>query len=305
MKLLSLTRLTVLAAACAALSLGSGAAVASPITIFHADFEGSTAIDSNTGLTPNATVANLNAGTSVGSWALTNNTPGFVISNATGTDKAFAFDHGTGDVTSDDEATALFTQTVNIGTGDTMSFEFDIFAARSGGTNRRVAIRLRDDQGTVAYEINFRVGGGGFDRLIEYRRTNGNLNNVAGIDGPDFNNPSVDGYRDWSWAEDDGGVAGAMIRVRIDVLGQTTFSAESGALVSIDWNGNGTFDVVDAEIGARTLGVTSISQLHLAYEGGGTRGVWLDNIHATYIPEPASVVLVLTGSMLICLRRRR
>jgi len=307
MKFLSLTRLTTLAAACAALSLASGSAVASPITIFNADFENSTAIDDDSGVTPNATVANLNAGTSVGSWALTNTggPPGGIVSNADRTNNAFLMDQGDGwttNVTSNDWATGLFTQSVNIAGGETMTLSFDMYASRhAGGQDRNLAIELQNSDGTTAYMIALRLGADGDagKRVLRMMDTSGNWHDLGSMTGADIVNPDVDSYQTWDFAD------GASHHIRIDVLGQETATGNVGALVSVDWNSNGTFEILNAAIGPRNVGVGSIDRFELTHRNQGARGAYFDNFHATYIPEPASLVLLVVGAGLIGMRTRR
>ena len=276
------------------------------VVYFQADFNDSTAVDADSGLVANATIANLNAGTQVGSWAFTGTADssiarGAIVSNPSNTDNAFVFD----DVISggsDRRATGLFSQTVDIANGDFLRFEFDIFATRQGGSDnsRQVRLALTSSGGTVAdsraYILVFNESVGGDAKAFQWLSSSNALVSISSQAGVGFQNAAVDNYQTWSWAD------GNPTRVRIDVLGQTTVTDPGGAFVSVDWNGDGTWDIFDSPIGARDAGVTSIDRFELFYTGTNAKGAYIDNIIA--IPESSAALLGALG-ILGLLRRRR
>ena len=276
------------------------------VVYFQADFNDSTAVDANSGLVANATIANLNAGTQAGSWAFTGAAAstierGAIVSNPSNTDNAFVFDQGIsgGD---DRRAQGLFTQTVDIASGDFLRFEFDIFATRQGAPDngRQIRIALTDSTGLVgggrAYVLIFNQSAGGSDKEFRWLSTTNTQPSISTQADVGFQNAAVDNYQTWDWAD------GNATRVRIDVLGQTTVAAPGGALVSIDWNGDGTWDTFNEPIGARDAGVTSIDRFELFYSGTNAKGAYIDKIIA--IPEPSAALLGALG-LLGLLRRRR
>lgn len=276
------------------------------VAYFLADFNNSTAVDANTGLVANADINNLNAGTQAGSWSFTgaagSSIPrGAIVSNPSGTDNAFVFDSviSGGE---DRRATGLFTQTVNIAGGDLLRFEFDIFATRQGGSDadRQVRLALTDSNGLAggsrAYLLIFNQSAGGDAKEFRWLSTTNDQFSISSQTGVGFQNAAVDNYQTWDWA------SGTPTRVRIDVLGQTTVAATGGALVSIDWNGNGTWDTFNEPIGARDAGVESIDRFELFYSGSNAKGAYIDNIVA--IPEPSVGLLGALG-LLGLFRRRR
>ena len=278
---------------------------ASGVVYFQADFNNSTAIDATTGLVPNATITNLNAGTQAGSWAFTggnlSDPRGAIVSNPSNTQNAFVFDQG---ISGGDNrrATGLFTSTVDLSSGDTLRFEFDIFASRQGAPDngRQVRLALTDSGGTAggsrAYLLIFNQSAGGDDKEFRWLSTTNDQFSISSRADVGFQNAAVDNYQTWDWAD------GNPSRVRIDVLGQTTVASPGGALVSIDWNGNGTWDTFNEPIGARDAGVASIDRFELFYSGSNFKGAYIDNIIA--IPEPAAALLGALG-LLGLLRRRR
>jgi hypothetical protein len=276
------------------------------VVYFQADFNDSTAVDSNTGLVANATIANLNAGTQVGSWEFTggnlSDPRGAIVSNPANTDNAFVFDQG---ISGGDNrrATGLFNQTVNIADGDFLRFEFDIFATRQGvvADNRQIRLALTDSGGTSsnsrAYVLIFDQSAGGSDKSFRWINTTNGWPTITTQENVGFLNAAVDNYQTWSWAD------GNPIRVRIDVLGQTTVAEPGGAMVSVDWDGNGTWDILNSPIGARDAGVTSIDRFELFYNGTNAKGAYIDNIIA--VPEPGVAGLAALAIAGLFIRRRR
>ena len=252
---------------------------------FKADFNDSTAVDDDSGLVANATLENLNAGTEVGSWAFTggnlSDPRGAIVSNPDNNDNAFVFDDGISGGPNR-RATGLFTQPVNIGSGDALRFEFDIFPTRQGNTDqgRQVRLALTDSGGTVggsrAYLLIFNMSAGGASKEFRWLSSGNDQNSISIQEGVGFQNAAVDNYQDWDWAE------GKPIRVRIDVLGLATITTPGRARVWIDWNGDGTWDTEDFPIGGRDVGVTSIDRFELFYSGFETtpKGIYIDNISA-------------------------
>lgn len=278
------------------------------VVYFRADFNDSTAITEETGLVANATIANLNAGTQVGAWAFTGAADasiprGAIVSNPSNTDNAFVFDQGIsgGD---DRRAAGLFASTVDIASGDFLRFEFDIFATRQGAPDngRQVRLALTNSTGLAgggrAYVLIFNQSAGGDSKEFRWLDVDNNQVSISSQADVGFLNAAVDNYQTWDWA--DGG--GNSTRVRIDVLGQTTVAASGGALVSIDWNGDGTWDTFNSPIGGRDAGVTSIDRFELFYSGTNAKGAFIDNIIA--VPEP-SVALLGAFGLLGLLHRRR
>ena len=275
------------------------------VVYFQADFNDSTAVDAGSGLIDNADINNLNAGTQVGSWAFTGGNlsepRGAIVSNPSNTDNAFVFDTG---ISGGDNrrATGLFSQTVDIASGNALRFEFDIFATRQGAPDngRQVRLALTDSGGTSggsrAYLLIFNQSAGGDDKEFRWLSTSNDQFSITSQADVGFQNAAVDNYQTWPWA------GGNPTRVRIDVLGQTTVAEPGGAQVSVDWNGNGTWDTFNEPIGARDAGVTSIDRFELFYSGSNAKGAYIDNIIA--IPEPSVALLGALG-LLGLLRSRR
>jgi len=291
-------RKSALTSICLLVSMTLLAAGANAEIIFHADFNAATPIDANTGLTNNASVSNLNSGTSVGSWSLAGagNNPGAIISNPAGTDFGFAFD-GVTSGGGNNRVQGLFSESVVIGGGDSLSFEFDIYPSRQGGVteNRQVRIALTDSGGTSsgsrAYVLLFNLQEtdvAGANKGFKWLNTEDEQFDIAYAAGVGFRNPNVDNYQTWESGvggrtgfppEDDG----KMIRAKLDILGQATVAGSSGAFLSIDWNNNGVFDIVEAPLGPRDINVNVIDRFELFYDNNSatSRGAYFDNIKAT------------------------
>ena len=281
------------------------------VIVFDADFNAST--ETGATVTDNASVANLNAGTSVGSWALSGSgggNPGAIIDNVaagTGTDNALAFDNGISGATND-RVTGLFTETVDLSAGHTLSFEFDMYASRQGN-GRQVRLALQDSNGSSgnAYVMVFQLNPSKTFRWLNTSNGQTVVSTSTGVnDG--FKNAADGNYLSWS--------EGVGIGVKIDVSGMTTLSdtgggpPTTGAKISIDWDNDGVFDagdgdIVDVDMGPRLGGVTSIDRFELFYGGsGGNRGAYYDNFTADKtIPEPASFALIALGGLMLVRRR--
>ena len=256
--------------------------------VFQADFNDSTrAVEEDGALVPNADLANLNAGTQVGSWSFTGAAAasiprGAIVSNPDNTDNAFVFDDGiSGGVNR--RVTGLFSQPVNIDNGDTLRFEFDIFSTRQGNPDqgRQIRLALTDSGGTQggsrAYLLIFNQSAGGSDKEFRWLSSGNDQNSISIEEGVGFQNATVDNYRTWAWAD------GTPTRVRIDVLGLATITTPGRARVYIDWDGDGTWEVEDFPIGGRDVGVTSIDRFELFYSGfeSTPKGAYFDNFMAT------------------------
>lgn len=301
-------------------------------TIFLADFEGSTAVTGTTGTAlvaanANATISNLNAGTPVGSWVQSNGTgtPGAIVDNSATapTNKALAFDSVVAGAVFNNRIRGNFTNAVDLANGDGVKLTLGLYAGRQGNElNRQVRFSLDDGQAadlsavkayTVAFETNNQ-------KLFRYVDTANATTTFATITdntvGDGFNNPAFHDYL--GTAAQPTQTNHSMILVTLEILAgpdNTTVAGTSGALMSIDWNGNGITDVADGDvfqvaIGPRTAGVTSINSFELFYGSSGTtaRGAYVDNIlvdHTVNIPEPATVALAGLVGLCIAMARQR
>jgi len=285
-------------------------AQSSPIPIFHADFNASTPADaagSPAGIEANADVANLNAGTSIGSWALSGaggGNPGGIVSNPAGTDNAFVFDNRVS-AGAPNRITGLFDQSVDIAAGDTLSFQFEIFPTRQGNPEdgRQVRLALTDSGGTSsgsrAYVLILNESAGGPDKEFLFLDSSNSANSISLQTGVGFQNPAPGNYQEWGWAD------GNPISVVIDVLGQA--SSDGGALVSIDWNSDGNFEVSNFPINPRDVGVQNIDRFEFFYNNNTASGAYVDNIHVSFvpIPEPTTLAMCSLFGLALVIRRIR
>lgn len=271
---------------------------AQAVTVFDADFNGSTPISAGTGLIDNADPTNLNAGTTTGSWVLSGSgggNPGAVVGNGSG-DNALVVDSDvSGDIT--DRITGLFDQSIDLAGGTGLNFEFDVYASRQGNDNREMRLALQDSSGTGgnAYVLVFDLATNKAFDWLNTSNTKANVSTATGINSG-FTNPAVDSYLSWG--------SGLPIHVQIEVSGQTTESdtgggsPTTGALLSIDWDNDGTFDATDGDvemiqIGPRSGGIAAIDRFELFYGGSNFRGAYFDNFFAETatisLPEPGDV----------------
>ncbi len=264
---------------------------ASAVTLFSADFEGSTAVTGvagtaldNTNGDANADVANLNAGTSVGSWALSGNgglNPGGIVANAAQDNNAFVMDT----VLSTDASNrvrGLLTESVDLAAGESLIFDVDLYAARQGA-GREIRFSFDDPSNAKAYVVQFGIDTNKRVKWLDSaNQTTGiSFNNDEPFINNGFQNPEVDSYLSWS--------SGTLIRLRVEITDPTAEDSVTGAKVSVDWEGDGLFDGVDDiemfDIGSRNPqtgtgnpAISEISSFEIFYGGGGNRGAYIDNI---------------------------
>jgi hypothetical protein len=250
--------------------LSMAGAVAQTV-VFDAEFDGSSAVSGS--VTVNASAANLNAGTSVGSWTLPGSEPGAIISDG-GTDNAFVFDKATSGSAAN-EVSANFSRAVDLYGGEALTLELDLYAARQSG-GQLVRFSLDDADGSEAYQFVFEMNN---DKRVYAVNASGqsveSVVNATGVNNG-YKNAAVDGYLDWG---------ATMIHVRLEVSSQPAQAGNYGAKLSVDWNGDGDYDdsgeLLDADIGARNTGVTEISSLRIANDDSVNGGAWIDNISVT------------------------
>ena len=246
--------------------------------VFDADFNASAPVSG--AVSANASAANLNAGTAVGSWFLPDVNPGAVISDG-GTENAFMFDRAASGSDSN-TVTAVFSRSVDLAGGEELVLEMDLYAARQAN-GQRIYFVLEDAEGNRAYECAFRMNNNkDFFTVNSSGQTTGSTVNGTGVNNG-FLNPAVDGYLSW-------GVT--MVHVKIEVSSQPTQAGNHGARLSIDWNGDGDFldsgELVAADFGARASGVSEISALRLANITAVGGGAWIDNLSVTARPGSVS-----------------
>ena len=281
----------------AALALLPAALHAQTTLIFEADFNASTAVTGTpgTGLTTaeaNADATNLDAGTSLGSWTITGTAnPGAIVANAGQTDNAFVFDQNVSGGTAN-RARGAFASSVDLSSGEGLIFSIDFYASRQANGVREVRLSLDNAANTKAYVVMFDLDTTkNFDWLNTANQKNGggaNGNGVGGLGattGPNtgFNNPAIDEHLDQG--------SGTMSRLTITIppgVNNTTAAGSTGALATIDWDGDGLIepgdgDVENVDFGPRQTGVTELSNFELFYGGSGTRGAWVDNIEVSKV----------------------
>ncbi|VGO15663.1 hypothetical protein PDESU_04248 [Pontiella desulfatans] len=239
--------------------------------VFYADFNAATEISGS--VTANATEANLNAGTAVGSWFLPDVEPGAIISDGDA-NHAFMFDRVLSGSTSN-TVTALFERSVDLAGGKGLVLEMDLYAARQS-SSQRIEFSLDDADGNSAYTFVFRMN----DTKDFYTLNASGLLTDVTANGTGVNNglknPAVDGYLDWG---------ATMIHVKAEISSQPTQAGNRGALLSIDWNGDGDYaddgELLEAHAGPRFSGVTEISSLRISNLTTIGGGAWIDNLSAT------------------------
>lgn len=296
------TRLTQ-QATCAALTLALVNSQAGAVTVFDADFDGSTATTGVAGTiiqdnaAPNATIANLNAGTDIGTWVKTAGDNalgafGSIVANADQTNNGFAYDTRVLGTTADvsNRLRGNFTQAIDLSTGNGLLLNFQVFSTRQNNDNQR-ELRISLDDGTAAdtspekaYTVQVEQPN---SKNIDFIDDNGVetllTTAVNSSVGDGFNNPAIDDYLGTSVQPNTSNHS--MIQVTVAILGSednTTVLGEAGAYVSVDWNGDGLYDEAENDIEFAPItpsagGVSSISSLEVHW-GTGTahRGFYLD-----------------------------
>ncbi len=256
------------------------------ITVFEADFEGSTpnisipVVPDDDGL-GGGSETNANAGTAIGSWTgnNANNLFGGVFANAGGTNNALLIDS----VLAGNASTVDldFASSIDL-TTNTTTFEFDILASRQG-TGRRFRIAFDDE--TLGTDADT---GNAYQLLFEHADTksfgfrgddgaNQFLGSANAGSGDSFINPT-DGGGNAPTPPDE------MIHVKFQIF--PGLAADGLGKLFVDWDGDGNFttntaDVTDINglaIEARKLGLADLDRVRFIYNGSGARGVWLDNL---------------------------
>jgi len=231
--------------------------------LFDADFEGSTP---GGGLT----VANLNAGTSTGTWGnlVDSGDPNDdIFENTTESNNLLVLDVGY-------EAEAFASSAGNLTDGVDVEWSFT-FRRETVGRDHRW--QIKDADGDVGVTLEARDNGPGTDRfqlvLVETGGDTFLFGDVANVGV--FNPPEAD-----------------LTDFRIE-LSETSF----------DVLANGTIVGSDLSYGADFDNVNSIFFEGLIAQSGGI----YDNISITQVPEPAAASLILAGitGLVVFLRRRR
>jgi hypothetical protein len=286
-------------------------------TVFNADFDGSTAVSGS--VTANASVSNLDAGTSVGSWSLTGSgggNPGAIVANGAQDNNALLFDENVSGG-NNNRVRGTFSNSIDLAAGEGLQFSIDFYAARQTNSNREVRLSLDNSSNAKAYVVMFDMDNTkNFDWLDSTNTTNGGDPNGNGVGGlgattginTGFTNPLVDGHLSWG--------SGTMSRLTITIPGaldNTTVAGNTGALATIDWDGDGIIEAADGDVenvafGPRTADLTDLASFELFYGGTATRGAWIDNINAqslAAVPEPGSLALLGFGGLCMMARRRK
>ncbi|MDQ8190019.1 glycosyl hydrolase [Roseibacillus persicicus] len=247
----------------AVLIMGSGAEAQT--VVFEADFDASTAVSGT--VTANASAANLDVGTQIGSWEAGVSAPGAVISDGAG-NHAFVFDKATSGLASNSVG-ADFVRRVDL-YRETLSLELELYAVRQAN-NQAVVFSLDDASGNQAFEFVFQMNNNkkffttGSDGTASFETVNATGSNNG------FKNPAVDGFLTWG--------TGSLIGVKLDI------TAPSQAALSIDWNGDGDYEDSSEwsgfDLSTRGDGVTEISSLRISNLSNRNGGAWIDNVKAT------------------------
>ena len=130
--------------------LATGGLLAQEI-VFDADFDASSGV--TTSVSANASVTNLNSGSSIGSWNLPGSAPGAIISDG-GSNNAFVFDKVTSG-SSTNSAEAILDRSIAL-RSETLTVEMDFYAVRQAN-GQSVVFSLDDASGNKAYEFVFRM----------------------------------------------------------------------------------------------------------------------------------------------------
>ncbi|MGD9418551.1 MAG: glycosyl hydrolase [Verrucomicrobiota bacterium JB025] len=239
--------------------------------VFEADFDSSTAVIGS--VTANATAANLDSGTAVGSWTADTSAPGAVISNGTG-NHSFVFDKVTSGLSSN-SVTADFSESVALD-NHTLTLEMDLYAVRQAN-NQIVYFSLDDASGTQAYQFGFQMNN--TKKFLATDSTGTSTISSANATGVNngFKNPAVDGYLSWNTA--------SMVHVKLELSGATSLSGSHEAELSIDWNADGDYaddsEWTTVNIGPKSYGVDEISSLRIFNDDSVNGGAWIDNLTVT------------------------
>lgn len=224
-----------------------------------------------------------------------------------------------------------FTDTIDLAAGEGVRISFGMYSLRQGDTNREVRISLDDGQDaattpTKSYVVFLEQAG---QKNFKYLNDNNGETNVTTVannsTGDGFNNPAADDYLGTTAQPTQS--THDLIRVVLTILpggdnttvinpasGSGNF-ATTGALLSVDWDGDGVLDaadgdVVNADIGPRCDGVASLSSFELFYgfSSSTARGAYFDDFlvqKLVLIPEPATLALMGMGGLAMFGGRRR
>ncbi|MDF1862257.1 MAG: glycosyl hydrolase [Verrucomicrobiales bacterium] len=244
--------------------------------VFEADFDAAAEVSGS--VTANATAANLNSGTSVGTWNLPGTAPGAIISDG-GTNNAFVFDKATSG-SGTNAARAIFDRSVAL-RSETLTLELDLYATRQAG-GQSVIFSLEDASGDKAYEFVFRMNNTKSVYTVDSSGSEWLTSNNSGVNSG-FTNPVVDGHLSWG--------SGMMTRVKLEISNLVTGADNCGAALSVDWNGDGDFtdgpELEGVGFGPRNADVAEISSLRIANFNNVGGGAWVDNLTVTAQDGPA------------------
>ncbi|MDP0492054.1 MAG: glycosyl hydrolase [Verrucomicrobiota bacterium JB023] len=245
--------------------------LAAQTTVLEADFDSSTPVSAE--VTANATSANLDAGTSTGSWTVGGSPPGAIISDGNG-NHAFVFDRATAGVRPN-EAVANFSESVDLA-NKALSLEMDLYAVRQAG-GQIVNFFLEDAAGNVAYKFAFQMNNTKrvFATLPSGSGT-ANTSNTLGTNNG-FKNPAVDAYLSWGGA--------TMVKLKLDVAGTPSPTGGYEASLSVDWNGDGDYEDYgewdELEIGPEGYDAGPLTALRIANDESLNGGAWIDHLKAS------------------------